>query len=171
MGLFNDEQKAGREAIHEYEQRHPAPPRPQPNPLNDELVFRKFVMSEFLELRKRTTQLTQDNHVLRHKMERLMSATDDLKAAAAAMDGRIDALSALVAAGTTAVLTAITAIIAGSNRDGSVPADVAAAVVKDMQDHLTAAEAKVADLGPAVASLDAAVHPAPPAPAPAAPPA
>lgn len=161
---FNAEQKAGREAIHEYEQRHPAPPQPLLNPIHDERMFRTIVIAELLALRG-------DNRHLHKQMESLMSATTDLQAAAAAMDVRMDSLGDIVASNTAAILAAITAIVAGSNPDGSVSADVANAVVEEMKIHLASVEANVAALGPAVTSLDAAVHPAPPVPAPPAPPA
>lgn len=93
-----------------------------------------------------------------------MSATADLQAAAAAMDVRLDGLGDIIASNTAAILAAITAIVAGQSPDGSVPADVANNVVEEMKIHLASVEAKVGDLGPAVAALDTAVHPAPPAP-------
>lgn len=131
------------------------PKQPRPDPLNDERMFRTLVIGELLILRREAEQI-------RTRMEILMSASSDLQAAAVAIDDRIDALRDMVTAGITAVLAAITAIVAGQNPDGSVSAAVANQVVADMQAHLTAAEAKVGELGPAVVALDAAVHPASP---------
>lgn len=132
--------------------------RPTPDPVLDERKFRAFVVQQLLDLGDDTEQIMEG-------MEILMSASDDFKAAAAAIEARMDAFADLVGTNTTAILAAITAIVAGQNPDGSVPSDVANAVVLDLQAHLTAAEAKVGELVPAVAALDAAVHPAPAAPA------
>lgn len=168
MGWYEDEQKAGREAARDYERRHPAPPPPQRNDaLSDERMFRRLVLAELLAMRGDLAVVKENLNHHTKQLEKLMSATTDLQAAEAAIDVRLDALGDLVTASVNAIMSAITALAVGQNPDGSVPADVANAVVEGMKIHLASVETKVGDLGAAVHQLSDTVTP----PAPAAPPA